>query len=260
MSVFDKIAKDSANQAGALIGNVASESARNATAQGIQGMDLFREVAEKKRNVAFDKAKGNLFEYIEAAKFNTEAAKQASALKAVVTDSVGRPRDAADIEIMKDGAVVRQVQAKFSDSQNAAADSVFMQKRDKYTGMQRLIRKEDNYVDKATGESTSLLKKAKSLAQQRAEGNGVYKEQYKDVAENITDELHHENISSGGTTLDEVRGAYESPVEYGNGFEKQQVKAEMKVSAKNMAAASMVTSGIVSGVMNMFSVLKMRKN
>lgn len=259
MSVFDKIAKDSANQAGALIGNAASESARNATSQGIQGMDLFREVAEKKRNVAFDKAKGNLFEYIEAAKFNTEAAKQASALKAVVTDSVGRPHDAADIEIMKDGGVVRQVQAKFSDSQNAAADSVFMQKRDKYTGMQRLIRKEDNYVDKATGESTSLLKKAKSLAQQRAEGNGVYKEQYKDVAENITDELHHENISSGGTTLDEVRGAYESPVEYGNGFEKQQVKAEMKVSAKNMAAASMVTSGIVSGVMNMFSVFKDEK-
>lgn len=57
MSIFDKIAKDSANQAGALIGNVASESARNATAQGIQGMDLFREVAEKKRNVAFDKAR-----------------------------------------------------------------------------------------------------------------------------------------------------------------------------------------------------------
>ena len=54
MSVFDKIAKDSANQAGALIGNAASESARNATSQGIQGMDLFREVAEKKRNVAFD--------------------------------------------------------------------------------------------------------------------------------------------------------------------------------------------------------------
>ena len=229
MSIFDKIAKDSANQAGALIGNVASESARNATAQGIKGMDLFREVAEKKRNVAFDQAKGNLFEYIEAAKFNTEAAKQASELKAVVTDSVGRPHDAADIEIMKDGAVVKQVQAKFSDSQNAAADSVFMQKRDKYAGMQRLIRKEDNYVDKATGESTSLLKKAKSLAQQRAEGNGVYKEQYKDVAENITDELHHENISSGGTTLAEVKGAYESPVEYANGFEKQQVKAEMKV-------------------------------
>ena len=259
MSIFDKIAKDSANQAGALIGNAASERARNATSQGIQGMDLFREVAEKKRNVAFDQAKGNLFEYIEAAKFNTEAAKQASELKAVVTDSVGRPHDAADIEIMKDGGVVRQVQAKFSDSQNAAADSVFMQKRDKYAGMQRLIRKEDNYVDKATGESTSLLKKAKSLAQQRAEVNGIYKEQYKDVAENITDELNHENISSGGTTLDEVRGACESPVEYANEFEKQQIKAEMKVSAKNMAAASMVTSGIVSGVTNMFSVFKDEK-
>ena len=33
----------------------------------------------------------------------------------------------------------------------------------------------------------------------------------------------------------------------------------MKVSAKNMAAASMVTSGIVSGVMNMFSVFKDEK-
>ncbi len=43
------------------------------------------------------------------------------------------------------------------------------------------------------------------------------------------------------------------------GSEKQQVKAEMKVSAKNMAAASMVTSGIVSGIMNMFSVFKDEK-
>lgn len=259
MSIFDKISKDFANEAGALIGDDASKMARNATSRGIQGMDLFREVAEKKRNVAFDQAKGNLFEYIEAAKFNTEAAKQGSQLKAVVTDSIGRPHDAADIEIMKNGGVARQIQAKFSDSQNSAADSVFMQKRDKYIGMQRLIRKEENYVDKDTGEITSLLKKAKNLAQQRADGTGIYKEQYKDVAQNLTDELHHENISSGGTTLDEIREAYESPVEYANKFEKQQVKAEMKISAQNMAAASMVTSGIVSGITNMFSVFKNEK-
>ena len=41
----------------------------------IHGMDLFRKAVKSKVNVNFDQKKGNLFEYIEAAKFNKNAAK-----------------------------------------------------------------------------------------------------------------------------------------------------------------------------------------
>ena len=259
MSIYDEASKDSARKAGTFIGDAASQSARNATDRAVKGMEFFRDAAKKKHNVALEQAEGNLFEYIEAAKFNVEAAKQGSRLNAVVTDSVGRPHDPADIEILKDRTVVRKVQAKFSVSKNAAADSVFKQKHDKYAGMQRLIRKENNYVDTATGKKTTLLGKAQSLAQQRADGKGIYKEQYKDVAANLTDELHHGGISSGGTTVKEVKKAYKTPGKYAKSFEKRQVNNEMKTTATNMGAASMVTSGIVSGVTNMLSVFNNEK-
>ena len=260
MSIFRKVAKDASKQAGALLGGAASENARNATNATVEGMDLFRTAAAKKQNVAFDQAKGNLFEYIEAVKFNRDAAAQGSSLKAVVTDAVGRPHDAADIEIMQGDRVVRQVQAKFSDSKHAAADSVSMQRKAKYHGMQRLIRKEENYVDESTGETTSLLHKAKSLAEERAshEGN-IYQAEYQDVAENITDELHHGGVTSGGTTIEEVRSAYESPEVYSQAMEKRQLHAEMRTTAANMAAASMVTGGVVSGISNMFAVFQDEK-
>ena len=260
MSIFRKVDKDASKQAGSLLGNAVAENARQATSSAVKGMDLFRKVVEKKQNVAFDQAKGNLFEYIEAAKFNTTAAYQRSTLNAVVTDSVGRPHDAADIEIMQGSSVVRQVQAKFSDSKHAAADSVTMQRKPKYHGMQRLIRKEDNYVDSSTGETTSLLHKAKSLAEERASHDGnIYQADYQDVAANITDELQHDGITSGGTTLDEVRSAYDSPEAYSKAFEKRQVRAEMRTAAANMAAASMVTGGVVSGISNMFAVFRDEK-
>lgn len=257
MSFLKKVGKDAAKQAGTLAGSAMSKNYQDATDATVHGMDLFRQVALKKANVAFDQAKGNLFEYIEAAKFNKDAALKGKPLRAVVTDSVGRPHDPADIEIVTGGEVVRQVQAKFSDSKHAAADSVAMQKSDKYKGMQRLIRKDDSYIDSSTGERTTLLKRAKNLAKDRASRQGnIYQEQYQDVVENITDELNHDGITSGGTTLEEVQFAYDSPEKYARSVEHKQFAAEMKYTAKNMAAASMVTSGIMSGVLHMFSVFK----
>ena len=86
-----KTLKDASEQAGAFLGAEASKKAQEATNQSIEGMNYFRNVAEAKKNVAFEQAKGNLFEYIEAAKFNKNAASAGSKLHAVVTDPVGRP-------------------------------------------------------------------------------------------------------------------------------------------------------------------------
>ncbi|WP_026519979.1 hypothetical protein [Butyrivibrio sp. FCS006] len=262
MAVFKKTAKDAAKEAGIISGSMMAQNAQNATNAAVDGMNYFRAKVASPiiQNGTFEAGKGNLFEYIEAAKFNVDAASKGSRLTAYVTD-IEDPHAAADILIRDNETVVREVQAKFSDSKHAAADSVTMQRRDKYMGMQRLIRKEDHYFDEATGKETTLLNKAREIAKDRSEIDGnIYQKQYKDTYENLTDELHHDEVSSGGTTLEEIRTAYDSPDKYSRQFERKVVKAEMKANATNMAKASFVTTGIVSGISNMVAVFKDEKS
>ncbi len=263
--------KSSLNHASNQIGNTLSYNVQIGTNETIAGMNLFRGVICSKGNVDFEKVKGNLFEYIEAAKFNKNAANLGDKTRAIVTDAVGRPHDPADIELVRNGKVIRQVQAKFSKTQNAqgtdtsAASSVGMQRNEKYSGMQRLVRKQEDYViDTETNESISLLDKAKKLAEQRADGKGIYADQYQDVAENITDELTDDTIggkgvSSGGTTIEEIQDSVNNPEKYSRNFELKQYRKEIATTSLNMAATGAFMSGIVSSVTNTFEVLKNEK-
>lgn len=262
MSVFKKKSGDVAKEAGILFGNEMSRNMQKATNAAIDGMDLFKWKVETPiiQNGHFDTQKGNLFEYIEAAKFNVDASKKGMTARAVVTDTYD-PGAAADILIKDNNSIVKEVQAKFSDSKHPAADSVSMQRKDKYYGMQRLIRKDDNYIDPATGKETTLLKKAKAISKDRAETEGnLYQKQYKDVHDNLTDELHYDKAKSGGTTLEEIKDAYENPKKYAQQFERKQVALEMKYTATSMAKASFVSTGIVSGINNMMAVWKEEKD
>lgn len=260
MSSFQKELKNISEVTGTLIGNSAVKNIQDATDVTIRDMDFLRYAVSSKANVDFDIVKGNLFEYIEAAKFNQKAMMNNSNVHAIVTDAVGRPHDPADIELIQDEEVVRQVQAKFSDAKNAAAASVHMQKDKKYRGMQRLIRKEDHYKDSTTGEETTLLNKARQLAKKASEREGnIFQDEYKDVYDNITDELSYGDISSGGTTIEEIKKAHNNPEKYANAVERKQLAVEMKYSANSMAKASFVTTGVVSGISNMFQVFTNEK-
>ena len=73
--------------------------------QGMSGTPIIQ-------NGHFDQQKGNLFEYIEAAKFNADAASKGMSAKAVVTDVYDQGA-AADILIKDGGRVQKEVQAKF---------------------------------------------------------------------------------------------------------------------------------------------------
>lgn len=269
---YKKIREENAQHMGEQIGNEISRNIQQGTDQTIKGMDLFREVANSKANVGFEQVKGNLFEYIEAAKFNKNAANVGDTTRAVITDSVGRPHDPADIELVRAGKVVRKVQAKFSKTQNSdgtdtsAASSVNKQRSSKYDGMQRLIRKQDDYTtDPKTGQNMSLLEKSKELADKRANSDGIYSKEYKDVFKNLTDELTDDTqggtgIKSGGTTLKEVEKAAKNPAKYARQFEMQQYAKEIVNTSANMAAASAITTGIVNGVQNAFDVIKNKKD
>lgn len=266
MSIFKKTVKDASKTTGNLVGNIASQNAQNATNAAVDGMDLFRWKMGTAiiQNGHFDQQKGNLFEYIEAAKFNTDAASKGMTARAVVTD-VYDPSAAADILIKDGGRVQKEVQAKFVKSsnkgvENSAAKSVFDQAGGqkghwgKYKGMDRLIRKDESY--NAEG---SMLDEAKKLAKNRAESPDIHADDYRDVKEHLTDELYYREATSGGTTFEEVQEAYASPDKYAKVFERKAVKNEMKCTATNMAKASFVTTGIVSGVTNMFDVFQDKK-
>lgn len=258
--MFKKIVKDASKEAGTLAGNCASQNAQNATNAAVDGMSLFRNKVSQTQKVLFDCRKGNLFEYIEAAKFNKNAAYTGSVAKAIVTDAAGDPHAVADIIIQEQEKTVKQIQAKFTQAYKdgkdiSAATSVKEQTGSRnigwgqYDGMDRLIRKQDDY--NANG---SLLDEAKKLS--KARSKGIFAEYYKDVYENLTDETNYNGVTSGGTTIEEVREAYYTPQQYIKNFERKQVAVEMKSTAANMAKASIVTTGIISGITNMFEVFK----
>lgn len=266
MSIFKKAAKDASKTTGNLVGNMASENVQNATNAAVDGMELFRWKMGTPiiQNGHFNQQKGNLFEYIETAKFNTDAAGKGMLARAVVTDVYDQGA-AADILIKEGGKVQKEVQAKFIKSsnkgvENSAARSVFDQAGaqkghwGKYKGMDRLIRKDEHY--NAEG---SMLDEARKLAKSRAESGSIHAKDFRDVHEYLTDELYYGDATSRGTTFEEVQTAYESPEKYAKAFERKAVKAEMKCTAANMAKASFVTTGIVSGVTNMFEVFQDKK-
>lgn len=244
-----KIEKDIANQAGALAGNVMSSNMQDGTNAMVEGMELFRDKAASISKVDYDKAKGNLFEYIEAAKFNRKAAVAGSNVKAVITDAIGNPHDGADILLQKNGQTVKKVQAKFN---NKVENSVKYQSNEKYYGMQRLIRK---------GKDESLLNEAKKYAEEKAKSSGVNNQNYRDVYANLKDELTYEKegIVSDGTTDEEVRKAYNNPIKYANRMEQEQLIREIGTNTANMATACAVSNAIVSGVQNIYDVLQNRK-
>lgn len=265
MSYYKKFVKDAANKSASLAGDAVSANVHRATDEAIHGMDLFKAKADQIKNVGAAQAKGNLFEYIEAAKFNQDAALKNSKIRAHVTDAMGDPHAAADILLKDNGKTVDQAQLKASHTfkngkPTSAASSVFYQaggekgQWGKYKGMQRVILKQTDYDDQG-----SLLDASKRIAANRAGSNGIHAADYQDTYENLTDGLHYKNISSGGTTYEELEDAHNNPSKYARRMEHKQVAQEMKVTAVNMAAANAVTSGIISGVTNMFQVYKDEK-
>ena len=76
-----------AGTVGNLIGNEMSKNSQNATDVISKGMEDFIKKWKNVKNKTPSKAMGSLFEYIEAAKFNAEAASLGSNIRSEVTDT-----------------------------------------------------------------------------------------------------------------------------------------------------------------------------
>ena len=202
-----------------------------------QGMDLFRTAAEKLGVVNSKIAQGNLFEYIEAAKFNADAAFKDSAFKAVVNAAEGNPHAAADLLIKDGNLIVREVQAK---SMNKISNLTNSLSDEKYEGMQKLV---------PNGNASQV----KELAHKRSQYNT---DDYADTARNVTDQLKHNRIESEGTSYQENLWATENRELYAAITEGKYVAKEALATGANAALAGFIIGAAISGVKNTIAASK----
>ncbi len=218
--------------AGGQIGGYTAINHANASDAAIEGMNLFNEAADKLLNVSVEIKQGNLFEYIEAAKFNRSSATLGSKIRAHVTASEGAPHSSADIAYREGDKVLGEVQAK---SGNNAARLTYKISDPKYEGMQKLVNS-----DKA--------ERVQELAERRAETGTLKAGDYTDTAKNVTGELSHGNIKSGGTTSDEAFHAAKHSKQYAAKFELQQFGKEVAITGAQAAVAGAIIGGSISVV------------
>ncbi|WP_139492148.1 hypothetical protein [Brevibacillus dissolubilis] len=223
---------------GSQLGSHAARNQAEATNIAIEGMNALGDMAERLKNVGIGQKQGNLFELIEATKFNTDAAVKGDDVRAYVTALEGDPHAKADILIRRGNQVLEEVQAK---SSNDPARLTRMISDPKYNGMQKLANS-----DKAD--------RVRELAEKRAGSGSIYSEDYRDTVKNLTGKLKHGEVSSSGTTYDEAVLAGNSPDAYRSAFEWQQIKKEIGATSAQSAAASTVIGGAMSLVKNGIAV------
>lgn len=205
-----------------------------------RGMDAFREAAAAAGDRPVDKVQGNLFEYIEVAKFNTEASRSGADTAARVTEAHGRPHAAADIEITRGGKVVDEVQAK---SYSKGSDAAGALRKDDYQGMQRLV--PEDKVDRV-----------RELTESRADSKSIYARDYQDSADNLTGQLKDRDsgTASGGTTYEESTLAAKNPDAYAMVRETMEVGKAAGRAGKTAAVGGAVVGGAISAVRNCYRV------
>jgi len=234
----DNTNKDAIELSAAEFGTELSDNYADASDEMIAGMNLLRLAADQRENVAVCIKQGNLFEYIEAAKFNTNAALQDSIKRAVVTEAEGDPHAPADILIKCRDRILVEYQAKSYSNPSKAADAL---SEPKYNTMEKL-------VTKGQGEEV------RQTAEVRASSDDTKSEEYHHTATHTHESLSSGNVSSPGTTYDENIEAAENPEWYATKHEIAQVGEESGITGLHAAETSLIVGGTISLIKNALSV------
>lgn len=165
---------------------------------------------------------GFLFEHLEVAKFNADAARKGLGVEARVTSGMpGRGTDPVDIEIVSAaGEVIKKVQLK------ASSDARWLEQQasdPKYEGMGLQV--PSDMEDRVTSPQ----------------------------GREVSGELAAEGASSGGTTNTELNAANNTPRLHAASLQGSQLLREMAVSSGHAALLGGVMGGVVSLVRNAHS-------
>lgn len=242
-SNVEKAAEFTASQIGASAARLES----TASDEMMAGMDLFRDASIRLGNVDPSFKHGNLYEYIEASKFNSAAGQAGSTLRAQVTAAHGDPTGTVDIKIFDGEKVVSEYQAKSSDSSTSLLREL---SKSKYNDMEKLTHPEKVARVKELGEK---------LGERRAATGKEGGEEFQHTAANTRGELSAEGVGSGGTSYDETMYATNHPEMYARLLEAKVIGKEIGVSAGSAALAGAVIGGGISLFQNSISVIKGEK-
>ena len=168
--------KNLEGQAGAFVGNAASQNVQMGTDTAIDSMRELLYKAGKISKVGFEQSKGNLFEYIEAAKLQTNMANCGERFdRNPVTDlaagrgGYGGHTAPDDFRMQRNGRIVGQGQAKYNNSAWRAAQNFV---DPKYTDMQRIA-------------PTDQMADIESCLHKMAENGEISKTAYENAVSNL---------------------------------------------------------------------------
>ncbi len=180
-----------------------------------------------KTDTGLEQLKGNFFEYIEAAKFNRNAARAGKQVRAHVMAAEGQPTAKVDIALREGPRTIAEVQAKTHKKPTKLAKEAT--KKD-YDGMDVLVPK-----NKVGATNRKLAKKGETKT--------------------VVGELQGGGVTSGGTGSKELKFATENPKLYRIAVEARQVGREMAVTGAHAAAGAAVVGGAISACSNVRSYL-----
>lgn len=211
--------------AGGQIGAELAKHEAAATDAFAEQMALFAQRAREKTDAEL--LKGKLFEFIEAAKFNRNAARAGKTVRAHVKAAEGQPTGAVDIALKEGSRTTREIQAKaWRNPEDLARQAT----KEKYDGMDVLVPK-----DKVRATNRELADKGESRQ--------------------VVGELRSGEVASGGTTSSELRLAKDNPKLYRIAVEAKQVGREAAVTGANAAAGAALIGGALSACSNVGSYL-----
>lgn len=243
------------------IANEYNKNFQSGTDSLFHGMDLFRDKSLKLSNVGYEQAKGNLFEYIEGAKFarNNANAGFAPYDKFAVTDlskskgGFGEHTAPDDFRLVRNNEVIARGQAKVNNDPNNTANNFL---NSKYDGMQRIT----------TVDTVDEVKEALYYKLQKGE---ISQKQYDQVVSHIRSGLTDDRtgVSSGGTSraeLEQFRGKdgkidVDAVIKYSYKLEFEQIALEIGGATYKGAVAGAVMGSVATGVHEFFEVYKERK-
>lgn len=235
---------DTTTLAGALVGaHAATVQAAQADAM-VSGMEAMQRAAERLGAKGDHFRRGDLFEYIEVAKFNADATRSSPA-RAHLTRDHGAPAAPADVVISRGTQVRDVVQIKASRDPDSLVDAL---RAPKYEGMQKVV---------PADQVEAVRRRAEQLSRRAAErGDAELARQHADTARNVTAGVHHGRASSGGTTNDELDFANRYPKLYRLRQETRYVAREVGRATATAALSGAVFSAAVSTVAQGYAVAR----
>lgn len=181
---------------------------------------------------------GDVYEFIEAWKFNRNAGLAGSDLRAEVSNAEGFPHDSTDIRIKRGSKIIKEVQAK---SSKKPAWVLKAGAREDYSGKEILTNPEN--VDGV-----------KDLAKKAQKRQTPHAKEFNRVAKRTKGELKQGEISSGGTSHEE---AFNGAKDIKRLVVKERIKdgiREASVNAATSGCVAALASGLISGIKNLNGV------